>query len=130
MAAMNLLKRIVVSSMRIKGLCFVGLFAISILIANDAVVVAVVGQESNEFRNHQHELLHPSVPNGEKSIRISSINDSELLPWYKDFINLPSDGTFVFMFVLWFHFKQICLLSGAVSTVASIPQFRGQDRHG
>ena len=103
-AVMNLLKRIVVSSMRRKGLCYLGLFAVSIFITND-VVVEVKGQESTEIRNQpQHELYSPSVPNGEKSTRIG-MNDGDLLPWYIDFIHLPSDGMFILLYCDYYFLK-------------------------
>ena len=91
----QLLKRVRISTMPMRALCCVVvlLFLISIVVANDAVEMGL--EESNHHHRLHHELYAPSVPNGEKSSqsRRSSFDDTALMPWYIEFINLPSDGT-------------------------------------
>ena len=135
----QLLKRVRISTMPMRALCCVVvlLFLISIVVANDAVEMGQ--EESNQYHRLHHQLYAPSVPNGEKSSQSrssSSFNDNELMPWYIDFINLPSDGTlFSLRYESSISQKAVYTPYSVVFRRLLLPpsdddQFRGQDRHG
>lgn len=86
-AVMKLLKSFIASPIPLKVVLLVGLYCISAF---------VVGQQYDDIHQPHDHLYSPSVPNDETNVNISSVSviDDELLPWYTDFLNLPSDGTF------------------------------------
>jgi hypothetical protein len=94
MAAMTLQQRIVVSPMPLKALCLILVFIVSFTAANDAIV----GAQDASHIDHEQQLHGQSVPNGENSrSKQSSFSDNPLLPWYMDFLKLPSDGMLAFL---------------------------------
>ena len=87
-AVMKLLKNFAPSPIRIELVLLVGLYCISVFVA---------GRPSDDIGPQpQDHLYSPSVPNDVTNVNNSSAIkiDDELLPWYTDFLNLPSDGTF------------------------------------
>ena len=89
MAIMTLETSIAVSPKTVKVLWHIAvLFTVHTMVANYAVVVHAQSESHLDHEPQQQQ----SVPNGESGDQIS-YSDNELLPWYKDFLQLPSDGT-------------------------------------